>query len=297
MNSADSTRTNRDAADATIGVPADIAAGVRPPRILPIGHGSSPAFLLLTLGCSAADLVQRQRATPRLSRKRRSYLPLRLHPPSCRHWSSSPCRQTESPAIIIPPGMDPNAVLPELPSATPVILSRTESKRLSLASRARANVHQSAGSNCDANARQRPHHGGFRPSDLRTGPGVEYPQIAQLWPQHPSSPSSVAAQTAPGWKSAVSAVSRCGWLRNTLSLTMTSPLRQNRPPKRLTATPTGTPTETPTPTPTYTPTPYPFELAIGPQFFPTNNEYITIWVKLYVGIRPPRKPHRTITSQ
>ena len=53
-----------------------------------------------------------------------------------------------------------------------------------------------------------------------------------------------------------------------------------------TATPTGTPTETPTPTPTYTPTPYPFELAIGPQFFPTNNEYITIWVKLYVGIPP-----------
>ena len=54
--------------------------------------------------------------------------------------------------------------------------------------------------------------------------------------------------------------------------------------------PTPTPTETPTITPTPTATPYPFERAIGPQFFPTGNEYLTIWVKLYVGAPPLEQP-------
>ncbi len=53
-----------------------------------------------------------------------------------------------------------------------------------------------------------------------------------------------------------------------------------------TSTPTFTPTWTPTITPTPTSTPYPFERAIGPQFFPTGNEFLTIWAKLFVGTLP-----------
>jgi hypothetical protein len=43
-------------------------------------------------------------------------------------------------------------------------------------------------------------------------------------------------------------------------------------------------------TPTPTATPYPFERAIGPQFFPTNNEFLTIWAKLFVGPEPDEDP-------
>jgi hypothetical protein len=53
-----------------------------------------------------------------------------------------------------------------------------------------------------------------------------------------------------------------------------------------TPTETGTPTMTPTVTATPTPTPYPFERIIGPQFFPTNNEFLTIWTKLDIGLPP-----------
>ncbi|MEZ4674989.1 MAG: hypothetical protein R2932_12180 [Caldilineaceae bacterium] len=49
-------------------------------------------------------------------------------------------------------------------------------------------------------------------------------------------------------------------------------------------------TETPTITPTPTATPFPFERYIGPQFFPTQNEFLTIWVKLFVGTPPNEDP-------
>lgn len=67
---------------------------------------------------------------------------------------------------------------------------------------------------------------------------------------------------------------------------MGAPLVVAQPP------PTPTPTFTPTPTGTVTPTPtatlYPFERAVGPEFYPTENQFLTIWVKLFVGT-PPRK--------
>jgi hypothetical protein len=50
-----------------------------------------------------------------------------------------------------------------------------------------------------------------------------------------------------------------------------------------TPTPTFPPTATGTDTPTPTPTPYPFQRTLGPQFFPTNNQFLTIWVKLHIG--------------
>ena len=55
-------------------------------------------------------------------------------------------------------------------------------------------------------------------------------------------------------------------------------------------TPSFTPTQTPTVTPTPTSTPFPFERAIGPQFFPTDNQFLTIWVKLFIGTPPLEQP-------
>ncbi|NJN84811.1 MAG: hypothetical protein HC802_22655 [Caldilineaceae bacterium] len=48
-----------------------------------------------------------------------------------------------------------------------------------------------------------------------------------------------------------------------------------------TATPSATPTETSTVTPTPTATPYPFDVGEGPLFFTTNNEFLTVWAKIY----------------
>jgi hypothetical protein len=48
-----------------------------------------------------------------------------------------------------------------------------------------------------------------------------------------------------------------------------------------TSTPTDTPTSTPTITLTPTATPNPFQVAEGPLYFPTTNERLTIWVKVF----------------
>jgi hypothetical protein len=66
------------------------------------------------------------------------------------------------------------------------------------------------------------------------------------------------------------------------------PVSAAAPPPVPTATPL--PTETPTLTPTPTATLPPFDRAIGPQFFPTSNEYITIWAKIYIGVSPFEQP-------
>ena len=191
--------------------------------------------------------------------------------------------------IIIPPGMDPNAVLPELPSATPVIPVEDgiETPLPGIPGAAAPTSTSPPAPTATPTPPPTPYitvASGL--VTLRTGPGVEYPQIAQLGP---NIPVAIIGRSADGsWLEICCISGQSMWVaaqhvivNNDIALAPESVAEA--PP---TATPTGTPTETPTPTPTYTPTPYPFELAIGPQFFPTNNEYITIWVKLYVGIPP-----------
>ena len=292
VNSADSTRTNRDAADATIGVPADIAAGVRPPRAH-TAHRTwliAGVFLLLTLGCSAADLVQRQRVTPS-PEPETTFVPTFTPTPAIMQTLVivTPPSDGKPGVIIIPPGMDPNAVLPELPSATPVIPVEDgiETPLPGIPGAAAPTSTSPPAPTATPTPPPTPYitvASGL--VTLRTGPGVEYPQIAQLGP---NIPVAIIGRSADGsWLEICCISGQSMWVaaqhvivNNDIALAPESVAEA--PP---TATPTGTPTETPTPTPTYTPTPYPFELAIGPQFFPTNNEYITIWVKLYVGIPP-----------
>lgn len=114
---------------------------------------------------------------------------------------------------------------------------------------------------------------------LRTGPGVNYPLVAQLGPGIPV--ALVGRNTEGDWYQICCVNDASVWVA-ARHVEVFNDMSQVR---LISAQPPPTPTWTPTPTFTPTPTPfiYPFERAIGPQFFPTNNPWLTIWVKLFVG--------------
>lgn len=125
---------------------------------------------------------------------------------------------------------------------------------------------------------------------LRTGPGVAYPLVAQLGPRIPI---AIVAQNPEGsWYQLCCVNGGNVWVASThvtaLNDPSEAPLITGDPPPP----PTPTPPFTPTPTITLTPTAtrLPFERTIGPQFFPTQNEFLTIWVKLFVGTPPNEDP-------
>ncbi len=244
-------------------------------------------FLILTLGCSAADLVQRQRVTP-TPEPEATFVPTFTPTPPIQQTLVivTPPSDGKPGVIIVPPGMDPRAVLPEIPAATPVIPvdGQIETPVSGATAPAPASTPAPSATPTPPPTPYITVASGL--VALRTGPGVEYPQIAQLGPNIPV--AIIGRSTDQAWLEICCISGQSMWVaaqhvtvNNDIALVPES--IAEAPP---TATPTGTPTETPTATPTFTPTPYPFELAIGPQFFPTNNEYITIWVKLYVGIPP-----------
>src|SRR3954452_22403225 len=83
-------------------------------------------FVLLMLGCSAADLVQRQRdeATPSPAASEVALLPTftaTAIPVLQTVVIVTPPTTDQPGVIIIPPGMDPNSVVPILPTATPTL--------------------------------------------------------------------------------------------------------------------------------------------------------------------------------
>lgn len=116
--------------------------------------------------------------------------------------------------------------------------------------------------------------------NLRTGPGLEYPLVAQLGP---NIPVAIVGQNPEGsWYQICCVNGDSVWVAREhvtivnsveeVALTLSAP-----PPS---PTPTGTVTPTPTITPTPTSTPYPFQVFEGPLYFPTNNELLTIWAKI-----------------
>lgn len=123
-------------------------------------------------------------------------------------------------------------------------------------------------------------------ASLRTGPGVEFPLVAQLGPEIPI--TIIGRNTEGTWYQLCCVNGASVWVAansvRTVNDTGAVPLVAGATPPTPTWTPTAT--WTPTVTPTFTPTPYPFEVAIGPQFFPTNNDFLTIWVKLFIGTPP-----------
>ncbi|MFO7635262.1 MAG: SH3 domain-containing protein [Caldilinea sp.] len=119
---------------------------------------------------------------------------------------------------------------------------------------------------------------------LRSGPGVQYPLVAQLGPGIPI--AIIGRNTEGTWYEVCCVNGASVWVAashvRVINETQQVALVVAQPPP--TFTPTFTPTETPTVTPTPTATPYPFERAIGPQFFPTQNDFLTIWAYFFVGV-------------
>ncbi|GIV77484.1 MAG: hypothetical protein KatS3mg050_1878 [Litorilinea sp.] len=118
--------------------------------------------------------------------------------------------------------------------------------------------------------------------NLRSGPGPEYPLVAQLGP---GIPVAIVGQNPEGtWYQICCVNGESVWVAEN-HVRVVNDTRQvalvlaDPPP---TATPTPTATDTPTITPTPTATPYPFAVAEGPLFFPSNNPWLTIWVKVFV---------------
>ncbi len=116
--------------------------------------------------------------------------------------------------------------------------------------------------------------------NLRTGPGPDYPLVAQLGP---NIPVSIIGQNPEGTWFQICCVNGASvWVakthvdahNDTTGVTLVLP---DAPP---TSTPTATPTATPTITLTPTATPYPFQVVEGPLYFPTSNELLTIWIKV-----------------
>ena len=266
-------------------------------------------FALLLLGCSAADLVQRD-VTPTAP-------PTRQPAPTFTNTPEevgaiiivTPPSQGTPGVIIVPPGTDPRAVIPvptDTPTSTPLPDTGSPTEPGQPAPQATsplAPAPPTATATDTATPLPTP-----TPTDtptptatatptpyiqvqsglvnLRQGPGVEYPLVAQLGPEIPV---AIIGQNPEGtWLQICCVSGESVWVaRNhvligndasVIALVLPGP-----PPS---ATPTGTPTITPTVTPTPTPTRYPFDRAIGPQFFPSNNEFLTIWAKLFVKPDP-----------
>jgi hypothetical protein len=125
---------------------------------------------------------------------------------------------------------------------------------------------------------------------LRTGPGPDYPLVAQLGP---NIPIAIISRNPEGtWYEICCVNGFSVWVAASHVRVVNDPggaplVVAQGPPS---PTPSFTPTWTPTVTATPTSTPYPFERAIGPQFFPTDNQFLTIWAKLFIGTPPTEVP-------
>ncbi len=235
---------------------------------------------LLLLGCSAADLVQRSRVTPTPE-------PIAVLVPTF-----TPTPDQRLPVIIVtppadgkpgltlvPPGLDPGAT-PAPPAPSAPAEEPAAGQPPSVPGPMPATATPSPSPTASPSPTPTPYvlvESGL--VALRTGPGVEYPQVTQLGP---GIPVAIIGRT---WYEICCISGLTLWVaashvavRNDVSQVA---IGSAGPPP--TATPTFTPTATDTPTATPTPTPYPFEKSIGPQFFPTSNEFLTIWAKIFAG--------------
>jgi hypothetical protein len=118
---------------------------------------------------------------------------------------------------------------------------------------------------------------------LRTGPGVTYPLVAQLGPGIPV--TLVGRNESGNWLQICCINGANVWVAarhvDVGNDPSAVPVVAVAPP------PTATPTPTPTLTPTPTPIIYPFVRAAGPIFYASNNEHLTLWAKLFVGLGDP----------
>jgi hypothetical protein len=118
---------------------------------------------------------------------------------------------------------------------------------------------------------------------LRSGPGPDYPLVAQLGP---NIPVAIVGQNPEGtWYEICCVNGGSVWVAQShvQAVNDTSQVSLNISGPAPTATPTGTATSTPTITPTPTATPYSFQVVEGPLYFSSGNEMLTIWAKISAG--------------
>lgn len=118
---------------------------------------------------------------------------------------------------------------------------------------------------------------------LRSGPGPDYPLVAQLGP---NIPVAITGQNPEGtWYEICCVNGGPVWVAKahvqTVNDASQALLIVSGPAP--TVTPTGTATSTPTITPTPTATPYGFQVIEGPIYFPSGNEMLTLWAKITAG--------------
>ncbi|MEZ4634195.1 MAG: hypothetical protein R2856_04320 [Caldilineaceae bacterium] len=114
---------------------------------------------------------------------------------------------------------------------------------------------------------------------LRSGPGVNFPLVAQLGPGIPVAAVGIFSEA--DWLQICCINGADAWVARQHVLVFNDITQL--PPVNPSPAPTPTATSTATATATATPILYPFERARGPQFTSTNNEYLVIYVKLFVG--------------
>lgn len=249
-------------------------------------------FLLLTLGCSIADLLARPTDTPVPTRALAATFTATPATVQAVIIVTPPHDGTPG-VIIIPPGMDPNQVIPTPPTPTPVpAAGSTPGQPPPPANGTPGNPAPAAPTATPLPTFTLTPTPTATPfiqvenglASLRTGPGVEYPLVAQLGPNLPV--PLVGRNPEGTWYQICCVNGATVWAPATHIRIIND--AAGVPLVRADASPpVPTPTIPPTPTGTVTPTPtatrYPFEKARGPEFYPTNNPFITIWVKLYVG--------------
>ncbi len=116
-------------------------------------------------------------------------------------------------------------------------------------------------------------------ANVRNGPGLVFPVIGSVSQGETYHVTGTNA-TGAWWRICCLGESKAGWVRSDL-VEISGDL--NQIPVITIPTPTPRPTATATPIP---PTPTPglaFYRGIGPIFMPTNNDWLTLWVKVYGG--------------
>lgn len=257
-------------------------------------------FLAVSLGCSSLETIQRRpQPTPLVgpivgAQGQRFAAPTFTPTPVQAQivMEITPAVGDQPGVIVVQPGVDPLLVLPntatptDTPTATPT--EPTATPTATETGTPTETPTASATPSPTATSTPTPFVAILSGEQVtvRTGPGVRYPLVAQI--DGGIQISLVGRNTVGDWLKVCCVNGGDVWLPAT-HVTVQGDLSAlalvvAEPP------PTPTETSTPTPTPTATPYIYPFTVAEGPVFMPTNNGFLTIWVQVFAGSAPTALP-------
>ena len=278
--------------------------------------GALTLLLGVTAGCSAGSVFGRPTATPPATRTPAPTFTLEASPIAV--ITATPSEAGTPGVIVVPPGVEPRDLIPipptptspPTPTATATLTATNEAPEIALP------APTGTGASTETEASATPASPLATPTttatetatttptptveptptatqtptpfvrvsaglvNLRTGPGIDYPLVAQLGPEVPV---AIVGQSPEGtWFQICCVNGDSVWVAKnhveTVNDTQNVVLVLSNDAPEPTAT--STPTETPTITPTPTATPYPAQVSWGPLYFPTNNELLSIWTKI-----------------